>query len=142
MEKHSIKTIWKENNTFETDIDGHKMLIDTAVEAGGNDNGPRPKQLMLLAASGCTSMDVVSLLKKMRVAFKDFNVSVDAEMTDEHPITYTEAKITYEFEGENLSESKSKIEKACSLSFNRYCGVIALLKKAIPVTYEVIIKDL
>ncbi len=142
MEKHSIKTIWKENNTFETDIDGHKMFIDTAVETGGNDKGPRPKQLMLLAASGCTSLDVVSILRKMRVDFKDFNVNIEANMTDDHPITYTDVKITYEFEGENLSESKNKIEKACALSFDRYCGVIALLKKAIPVTYEVIIKDL
>ena len=112
MEKHSIKTIWKENNTFETEIDGHKMLIDTAEEAGGNDNGPRPKQLMLLAASGCTSMDVVSLLKKMRVDYSDFNVNIDADMTTTHPMTYTTMKITYEIEGENVSESKKKIDSS------------------------------
>ena len=140
MTQHSIKTVWKENNTFETDIDGHNIIIDLSKEAGGNDNGPRPKQLALAAATGCTGLDVVAILRKMRVEYKSFNVRIDAELSEEHPKTYTSMKVIYEFEGENLPEQK--LEKACNLSFENYCGVIALFKKAIPVTYEVIIKNL
>lgn len=140
MNKHSITTVWKGKNTFATDIDGHSVVVDTAKEGGGDDNGPRPKQLMLAAATGCTGLDAVSILRKMRVDYKNFNVKIDAELTEEHPITYTSMNIIYEFEGEDLP--KEKIEKACKLSFEKYCGVIALFKKAIPVTYEVIINNL
>lgn len=140
MTQHSIKTIWKDGNTFETDIDGHNVVIDLAEDAGGNDNGPRPKQLALAAATGCTGLDVVAILRKMRVEFKSFNIKIDAEISEEHPKTYTSMKITYEFEGEDLPEKK--IEKACNLSFEKYCGVIALFKKAIPISYEVVINNL
>lgn len=140
MAQHSIKTNWKENNTFETDLDGHKVAIDLGEESGGNDNGPRPKKLALVAASGCTGLDVIAILRKMRIEPENFDIRIDAEVSDEHPKTYTSMKITYEFEGDNLP--KEKVERACKLSFDNYCGVIALFKKAIPVTYEVIIKNL
>ena len=140
MKKHSINTIWKENNTFETDLDGHNITIDLSKEAGGNDSGPRPKKLLLLAATGCTSMDVVEILKKMRITLTKFNVRIDADLSETHPITYTEMKVIYEFEGKNLP--KDKVERACKLSFDKYCGVMAMYRKAIPVTYEVIINNL
>ncbi|MDD3788050.1 MAG: OsmC family protein [Petrimonas sp.] len=139
MAQHSIKTIWKENNTFETDLDGHLVKIDLSKESGGDDAGPRPKKLMLVAATGCTGLDVVEIIKKMRIQVKSFDVRLDAELTEEYPITYTSMKMIYEFEGENLP--KEKLEKACKLSFDKYCGVMALYRKAIPVSYEVVIKE-
>lgn len=139
MAQHSIKTIWKENNTFETDLDGHLVKIDLSKESGGDDAGPRPKKLMLVAATGCTGLDVVEIIKKMRIQVKSFDVRLDAELTEEYPITYTSMKMIYEFEGENLP--KEKLEKACKLSFDKYCGVMALYRKAIPVFYEVVIKE-
>lgn len=138
MATHSIKTVWRENNIFDTEIDGHTLTIDLAEEAGGNDAGPRPKKLVLAAATGCTGLDVVEILKKMRVEVKNFAIDVEAELTTEYPITYTSIKVIYEFEGDNLP--KDKIERACRLSFDSYCGVMALLKKAIPVSYEIKIK--
>ncbi len=138
MTTHSIKTVWRKNNIFDTELDGHTLTIDLSKEAGGDDAGPRPKKLVLAAATGCTGLDVVEILKKMRINIKNFAMNVEAELTTEYPITYSSMKVIYEFEGENLP--KEKIERACKLSFDNYCGVMALLKKAIPVTYEVRIK--
>ena len=80
------------------------------------------------------------MLRKMRLSPNKFDIRIDAEVSDEHPKTYTSMHIIYEFEGKNLP--KDKIERACKLSFENYCGVIALFKQAIPVTYEVIIKNI
>lgn len=138
MATHSIKTIWRENNIFDTELDGHTLTIDLAEEAGGNNAGPRPKKLVLAAATGCTGLDVVEILKKMRIDIKGFNIEIEAELTSEYPITYSSMNVVYEFEGDNLP--KEKLERACKLSFDKYCGVMDLIKKAIPVTYEVRIK--
>lgn len=138
MTTHSIKTVWRKNNIFDTELDGHNLTIDLSKEAGGDDAGPRPKKLVLAAATGCTGLDVVEILKKMRIDVKNFSIDLEAELTTEYPITYTSMKVIYEFEGDNLPQQK--IERACKLSFDNYCGVMALLKKAIPVTYEVRIK--
>ena len=137
--KHSIKTVWRENNIFDTELDGHSLTIDLAEEAGGNNAGPRPKKLVLAAATGCTGLDVVEIIRKMRIDVKSFNINVEAELTTEYPITYTSMNVVYEFEGENLP--KEKLERACKLSFDKYCGVMDLIKKAIPVTYEVKIRN-
>ena len=138
--KHSIKTVWKENNIFETDVDGHNIVIDLAKDAGGDDAGPRPKKFGLVAAAGCSGLDVVEIVKKMRIDIKGFNIQIESDVTDEYPKQYTNLKVVYEFEGENLP--KEKLERACQLSFDNYCGVLAMYKKAVPVTYEVRIKNL
>ena len=133
--KHSIKTVWKDNNIFETDVDGHNIVIDLAKDAGGDDAGPRPKKFVLVAAAGCSGLDVVEIVKKMRIDIKGFNIQIESDVTDEYPKQYTNLKVVYEFEGENLP--KEKLERACQLSFDNYCGVLAMYKKAVPVTYEV-----
>ncbi len=138
--KHSIKTVWKDNNIFETDVDGHNIIIDLAKDAGGDDAGPRPKKFVLVAAAGCSGLDVVEIVKKMRIDIKGFNIQIESDVTDEYPKQYTNLKVVYEFEGENLP--KEKLERACQLSFDNYCGVLAMYKKAVPVTYEVRIKNL
>ncbi len=139
MAQHSIKTSWRKNNIFDTNVDGHTITVDLAKEAGGDDAGPRPKKLVLVAAAGCTGMDVVALLRKFRIEVKGFNIQIEAEMSEEHPKQYTSMKVIYEFEGDNLS--REKLEKAVSLSFENYCGVMAMYKKAIPITYEIRIKN-
>lgn len=120
---------------FEAELDGHKLIIDASPEVGGSDNGPRPKPLMLVALAGCTGMDVVSILKKMRVELDGLRVWVEAEMTEEHPKHYSEMKIIYEFKGKDLP--MDKLEKAVSLSEERYCGVSAVYRKAMPVGTEI-----
>lgn len=120
---------------FETEINGHKLIIDAGEDNGGTNQGPRPKQLMLAALAGCTGMDVVGILKKMRVDFTDFSIEIEANQTEEHPKHYDAMKVIYKFKGNNLD--MEKLQKAVSLSEERYCGVSAVYKKAMPVTFEV-----
>ncbi len=133
--KTTVDLRWIEKMAFETNINGHTIRVDASEENGGDDSGARPKPLMLLALAGCTGMDVVSILKKMRVTYQDLTISVEANMTEEHPKYYNEMKVIYHFWGENLP--LDKLEKAVNLSEERYCGVSALYKLAIPVSFEV-----
>jgi len=139
MATHSIETIWRENNIFDTEIDGHTLSIDLGKEQGGDDAGPRPKKLLLISAAGCSGLDIVEIARKMRIELKKFEIRIDAEMTEEHPKQYTSLKVVYAFEGENLP--KEKLERACNLSFENYCGVMAMYRKAVPVSYEVVVKE-
>lgn len=120
---------------FDTEVNGHHFFIDQAGEYG-DDSGPRPKPLMLAALAGCTGMDVISILKKMRQDVEHFNVVVEGDTEDEHPNAYVKMHIIYEFSGKDLE--MEKIEKAISLSMERYCGVSAVYRKAgIEMTHEV-----
>jgi putative redox protein len=133
--KTSVNIRWTGNMSFETEVNGHKLILDAPKEVGGEDKGPRPKPLMLTALAGCTGMDVVSILKKMRVEVDDLQIIVEGDMTEEHPKYYERMHVIYQFKGENLP--MDKLEKAVNLSEERYCGVSALYKKAIPVTTEI-----
>ena len=132
---HNTLLSWKGNMEFETELNGHKLTLDASPEVGGTDKGPRPKMLMLTALAGCTGMDVVSILKKMKVEFDEFNVRVDGSLSEEHPKYYETMNVIYEFKGKDLTEDKLK--KAIELSQEKYCGVSALYKKAIKLTYEI-----
>jgi len=135
MEKVTLQADWINGMAFETEINGHKLIMDAAESSGGTNKGPRPKPLMLAALAGCTGMDVVSILAKMRVEIKKFRILVEAQQTEEHPKHYAEIKIIYEFTGKDLP--MEKLEKAVSLSEERYCGVNAVYKKAMKVSYEI-----
>ncbi len=137
--KTKIDLNWIENMSFESILGGHKITVDASTEHGGNNSGPTPKPLMLVALAGCTGMDVVSILKKMRVEYEALTISVEANMREEHPKYYDEMKIIYHFTGKNLP--KEKIERAVQLSDEQYCGVSALYKLAIPLTSEIIITE-
>ncbi|WP_062123262.1 OsmC family protein [Geofilum rubicundum] len=133
--KSEVSIKWQGNMSFETEISGHKLTIDAGPEVGGENKGPRPKPFVLLALAGCTGMDVVSMLKKMRVEFDNLEIKVEGDLTEEHPKTFEGMKIIYEFTGSNLP--LDKIEKAVHLSETKYCGVSALYKKAIPISTEI-----
>jgi putative redox protein len=135
MSNAKIHIDWQGDMLFEAEINGHKLILDAAPEGGGSDKGPRPKPLMLVALAGCTGMDVVSILKKMRVEFDGLRVWVEAEQTDEHPKHYTSMKIIYEFKGKDLP--MEKLEKAVNLSEERYCGVNAVYKKVMTISAEI-----
>ncbi len=131
----SLNVNWIENMSFETELNGHKLIIDAAPENGGNNKGPRPKALMLLALAGCTGMDVVSILKKMKVNYEKFSIEVQADLTEEHPMHYVKMHVIYKVWGKDLP--LDKIEKAVSLSDEKYCGVSAAYKKAMELTHEI-----
>lgn len=135
--KQEINLGWKKGMAFQADLFGHKITVDTDKSNGGQDLGPRPKALVLVALAGCTGMDVVSILNKMRVEILDLNIKVEGEVTEEHPKHFSSMHITYEFWGNDLPVDK--LEKAVSMSDEKYCGVSATLKKGIPVTHAIIV---
>jgi len=123
---------------FEMILDSrHTLIMDADDDFGGKDRGPRPKQLLISALTGCSGMDVVSILNKMKVEFTHFEIKVESEMTEEHPKTYSKIHMIYEFTGKDLQASIKKIEKAVDLSQNRYCGVADMLGKAAELTSEI-----
>lgn len=133
--KHEVVCDFKYEMLFEAEVDGHKINMDASPEFGGKNRGPRPKPLVLAALSGCTGMDVVSILNKMHVNFNGFKIYVSGTLADDHPKYYKEIHVVYEFVGSDLL--KSEIEKAVKLSQGKYCGVLEGLKPKARVTYEI-----
>jgi len=113
------------------------VALDAPAAVGGEGKGFRPKELMLSALAGCTGMDVISLLRKMRCEPEAFRVEVRAEETEEHPKVFTAFHITYIVTGKVPQE---KLEKAIALSQERYCGVTAMYRSFSQVTHEVVIQ--
>lgn len=139
MAKQEVKVNWLENMAFKAEVSGHEIMLDAAEAVGGENRGPRPKPLLMVALAGCTGMDVVSILKKMRVEVDDFNVRIESDVSEEHPKQYTQMHVIYEFKGKGLP--MEKLQKAVSLSEERYCGVSAMFKKAIEITSEIKISN-
>ncbi len=141
--KESYNTSWAGNMAFEAEITGHKVLMDASEGVGGKDGGPRPKPLLIAALTGCTGMDVISILRKMKVTdlIESFEMKTETEATDEHPKTYTKMHLIYEFKSKGEPLPIDKLEKAVKLSQERYCGVSALLEKALELSYEIKILD-
>jgi putative redox protein len=135
MGKEIVTTQWLDNMAFEAEINGHKIVIDADPLVGGENRGPRPKPFMLLALGGCTAMDVISILKKMRVEVEDLNVKVEGDLTEEHPKHFYKMHVIYEFTGKDLP--LDKLQKAVDLSEERYCGVSAIYKKVLEMTSEI-----
>ena len=130
-----VVTSWMEDMAFDSEVNGHHIILDAEEKFGGKDRGPRPKLLTLTSLTGCTGMDVISILNKMRVKVESFRVIADAEAASEHPKVFTKIHLIYEFKGKDLP--MDKLEKAVTLSQDRYCSVSAMLKKVLDLTYEI-----
>ncbi|MDZ7269946.1 MAG: OsmC family protein [candidate division KSB1 bacterium] len=112
----------------------HSVVMDAAAEVGGGDAGLRPGEMVLLALAGCTGMDVVSLLKKMRVAFEAFEIAIDAEMAENYPKRFTKITVTYRVRGRDIPEDK--LQRAIDLSRETYCSVSAQLRPGTELIYR------
>lgn len=139
MAREEIKVDWLENMVFKAEVNGHEIILDAVEAVGGENRGPRPKPLMMVALAGCTGMDVVSILRKMRVEVEGFAVRVVGDLTEEHPKHFEKMHVIYEFKGKDLPIDK--LEKAISLSEERYCGVSVSYRKAMGITSEIKIVD-
>ncbi|MCU0799644.1 MAG: OsmC family protein [Candidatus Thermoplasmatota archaeon] len=113
---------------------GHWVVMDTKKEAGGVLGGPSPMELVLQAVMGCTMMDVVSILEKMKVRYDLFEVSETHERAADHPKVYTKLHLIYRFEGKDIDVDK--VRKAVDLSLTKYCSVHAMLSKAVDITHH------
>ena len=122
---------------FECENHGILTTIDAMEEHGGTNEGPSPKDLILNAMMGCTAMDVVSLLNKMKVTFSDFNIAVEGQLTEEHPKMYHTVDLTYTIKIDN-EEERAKMEKAVHLSQTKYCGVAAMTRSFAKLDYEIV----
>lgn len=114
---------------------GHQVPIDTKKALGGMESAATPMELVLQALLGCTAMDVISILKKMKVDYDLFEVQETNERSNEHPKVYTRIHLIFRFVGEGLDHEK--LRKAVHLSKDRYCSVSAMLKQTVDISYEI-----
>jgi putative redox protein len=129
-----IKTIWKNGHSFESWQDENSIKID-----GNRVTGVSPKSLLLSSLAGCSGIDIVDILEKMRVEFSDFSIDVETEQTEEHPRVFKDITITYKMK--TAAENEDKLRKAAELSLEKYCGVSAMLKKNSPIHFKIVIKQ-
>jgi len=124
-------TKWKHDGVFESHQDGSgkSITIDT-----NRKEGPGPKSLLLSGLAGCSGIDVVDILKKMRVTFSDLSIDVEADLTKEDPKVFKDIFISYAIKTDPANEDK--VKKAIDLSLDKYCGVSAMLKKNSAIHYK------
>ena len=135
MANHEIETQWMGKMQFNALVNGHTIVMDAPVKSGGEETGPIPKPFVLVALSGCTGMDIVALLRKANQPVDDFSMKVTAELSKQVPIEYVSMHIIYYFRG-NVTAKKMAVD-AVNESQDKYCGVSQMLKKALPVTWEI-----
>ena len=122
-------TTWKKEHLFESEHEGNRISVD-----GDKKNGHGPKALLLSGLAGCSGIDVVDILEKMRIAFSDFTIEVETEQTSEHPKVFKDILIRYRIRTDAANEDK--IRKAIGLSLEKYCGVSAMLRKNSVINYK------
>jgi putative redox protein len=132
--KESVNVKWIDGMAFEADVMGYKIMIDSDPEHGGQKRGPKPKPMMMVALAGCTGMDIVSLLKKMRVDYDEFDISVEGELSEEHPKKFVKMTILFKIKGQQVD--RNKVKKAIELSKEKYCGVSVSYKEVMELDYK------
>jgi putative redox protein len=123
-----ITTHWKGGLTFESDNpSGKSVIMDTNIEGQDERFGLSPKAMMLSSLAGCTALDVISTLDKMKENIDDLKIEVSGELTDEHPRYYHSVIVDYHFYGSDLNQKKC--ERAVVLSVEKYCGVMEMFRQ-------------
>ncbi|MCX7983711.1 MAG: OsmC family protein, partial [Bacteroidetes bacterium] len=112
----------------------HWVVLDTKEETGGSNAGSTPKELLLMALAGCTSMDVITILKKKRAPLLGYECIISAEEAHEHPKKYTALHVEYVFYGDGIHPND--VEHAIELSRTKYCSVSAQLEAGVPITHS------
>jgi putative redox protein len=119
---------------------GHTLTMDGAPDIGGRNVASRPMEVVLMGMGGCTAIDVVSMLRKQRQDIEGVEVSLSAERATEHPMVFTEVKLVYTVRGRKLN--KALVERAVSLSDEKYCSATAMIKKSAKVSHEVVLVEI
>ncbi len=129
-----VKLTWKDGLNFEAQQDDHKYMLDPSKK-----EGITPKAMVLSAMAGCSGMDVVAILKKMRVPDYQLEIEVNAQVQEEHPKVYQTTELIFRFTGKELPENKLK--RAVELSVDKYCPVIAMLKDSVDIKSKIFINN-
>ena len=132
---HEIDVQWMGKMQFNALVNGHTIVMDGPEKVGGEDNGPIPKPFVLTALAGCTGMDIAAILRKAEKNPYEFDMKVIGEISKRAPIEYIAIHVIYDFKG--LEENKEAALNAVTDSQEKYCGVSSMLKKALPVTWEI-----
>lgn len=126
---------WVENVAFLGESgSGHAVLMDGAPEGGGRNLGPRPMEMLLIGAGGCTAYDVVHILKKSRAQITDCVAEITAERADEDPKVFTKIHFHFTVTGKNLKPEQ--VERAIALSAEKYCSASIMLGKTAAMTHD------
>lgn len=129
-----VTTTWKEALAFDANADEHIVRLDTTKEGGGLDSGMSPKKMLLASLCGCSGMDIVDILHKMKVHFTQLEITAEAEQTDEYPKVFKSIDLVYYC---NVApEDEDKLTRAVSLSMEKYCGISAMLVKHCTINYS------
>jgi putative redox protein len=135
-----VRVKWVEQVSFLGESEsGHAVLMDGAPAAGGRNLGPRPMEMLLLGTGGCTSFDVVSILKKSRQAVSDCYVELEATRADEDPKVFTKIHMHFVVKGKDIKPDV--VERAIKLSAEKYCSASIMLGKTAEITHDFEIRE-
>jgi putative redox protein len=118
---------------------GHTITMDGSPDVGGRNLAARPMEMVLIGMGGCTAIDVASMLKKQRQDVRDIIVELEAERADDHPKVFTSVKLIYRVRGKKLN--RALVERAVSLSDEKYCSATAMIRKSANVTHQIVLED-
>lgn len=134
------KATWKHGLSFEGwATSGFTVNLGAAPEVGGENDGFRPMELLLVGLAGCTAMDVISILEKKRQQVTGFEVRAHAERANEHPKVFTEITLEYVVTGHNIDPEA--VKRAVELSENKYCSAQAMLGKTANIQHKITILE-
>jgi putative redox protein len=137
---NTAKISWVEGALFVAESGtGHTFTMDGAEDVGGRDLGARPMEVLLMGMGGCTAIDVVSMLKKQRQDISGVEVAMTAERATDYPKVYVDVKLVYTVRGRKLN--KALVERAVTLSDEKYCSATAMFKKTAKVTHEIVLVE-
>ncbi len=126
---------WLDNMSFVGESpSGHSVVMDGPPEAGGRNLGVRPMEMLLLGLGGCSSFDIVSMLKKGKQDLVDCEVEITAERADSEPKVFTKIHLHFIISGNDLSEKR--VARAIDLSAEKYCSASIMLGKTAEITHD------
>ncbi|MHB8574559.1 MAG: OsmC family protein [Dehalococcoidia bacterium] len=122
-----------------SDENGLSITMDAAPDGGGRGRGPSPMRVLAMALGGCTGMDVIAMLRKMRQEVTAYRVNVSGPRADTYPQVFTAMEVEHVVQGKSLDPAS--VRRAVELSATRYCPASAMLGKAAPVTHRFRVLD-
>lgn len=135
-----VRIKWLDHMSFVGESSsGHSVVMDGSPEHGGRNLGPRPMEMILLGLGGCTSFDIVTILKKSRVDIEDCIVEISAQRADEIPAVFTKIHVHYIVKGAGLQDKH--VKRAVELTSEKYCSVSMMLKSSVEISYDYEIQD-
>ena len=136
----TAKISWVDGALFVAEAgSGHTITMDGSSDVGGRNLASRPMEVVLMGMGGCTAIDVVSMLRKQRQDIEAIEVSLEAERAEDHPKVFTRVKLVYTVGGRKLN--RGLIERAVSLSDEKYCSATAMVRKSAEISHEVVLVE-